>query len=119
MTERKPGTFVKGDARINRKGRPKNFDALRAFVLEVGNEVLTDAAGKPITTRFQAIIRDWLSSGDFKKQQAILEIAFGKVPMPVELSGKDGGSIEVEYVNSPYPASDVSPEPGGDTPESQ
>lgn len=27
--------FVKGDPRINRKGRPKSFDALRARAIEI------------------------------------------------------------------------------------
>ena len=46
MTEnenRKPGgKFVKGDPRINRNGRPKSFDALRALAQEIAHEVEND-----------------------------------------------------------------------------
>lgn len=100
-TDQKPGTFTKGDARINRKGRPRSFDALRALVLEIGNEVITNKDGSVQTTRIQAIIRDWFVSNNFQKQKAILEIAFGKVPDQVELTGKDGGVIETTTKISP------------------
>ena len=30
--------FIKGDPRINRDGRPKNFDALRELAREIGYE---------------------------------------------------------------------------------
>ena len=30
--------FVKGDPRINRKGRPKSFDALRSLAQEIAHE---------------------------------------------------------------------------------
>ena len=79
--------FVKGDPRINRGGRPKSFDAARALVLQLGNEVVSSADGKIVTTRFQAILRDWLVSGNFQKQKAALELAFGKVPDKTELTG--------------------------------
>ena len=91
--------FVKGDTRINRKGRPKSFDALRAYVLEVGNEIVSSKDGSVQTTRIQGIVRDWLTSGNFQKQKAILEIAFGKVPDKVEVSGKDGGAITVQVIS--------------------
>lgn len=39
--------FVKGDPRINRKGRPKGFDQLRALAQQIAAEVgATDADGK-------------------------------------------------------------------------
>jgi hypothetical protein len=78
--------FVKGDPRINRGGRPKSFDAARALVLQLGNEVLEGKDGAKFT-RFQLIIRDWLASGNFQKQKAALELAFGKVPDKTELTG--------------------------------
>ena len=43
--KKKPGTFQKGDARINRKGRPKSADEFRGLALEVLNEIATDKAG--------------------------------------------------------------------------
>jgi hypothetical protein len=90
--------FTKGDTRINRKGRPKNFDALRALVLEVGNEVISSKDGSVQTTRIQGIVRDWLTSNNFQKQKAILEIAYGKVPDKVEVSGADGAPVVVQVI---------------------
>ena len=87
--------FKKGDPRINRKGRPKNFDAARALFLEIGNEVLSGEVKGVYTetTRVQAIIRDWLTSNNFQKQKAAIEYMFGKVPDKTELTGKDGEPI--------------------------
>lgn len=112
--------FVKGDSRINRGGRPKSFDAARALVLQLGNEVLEGKDGAKFT-RFQLIIRDWLASGNFQKQKAALELAFGKVPDKVELGGKDGERLKVlvEYVNRPYPATSTPPGASSDISESK
>ena len=94
--------FDKRPQAINRKGRPKSFDTLRALMLEIGNEIVSSPDGSIQTTRFQAIIRDWLSSKDFRKQEAALQYAFGKVPDKHEVTGADGGKIVIDWeMNDP------------------
>lgn len=92
--QRIPGKpFTKGDVRINRKGRPKSFDKLRAFSVELLSEPAIGADGKPIVidghvaTNLEMILRSWLKNP--KLQQALLEIAFGKVTQDVDV--KSGG----------------------------
>ena len=91
--------FSKGDARINRNGRPKNFDMFRHLAQQMGNEVISSADGSISMTRVQMILRDWMTSKDPRKQLAFIEYAFGRVPIPTELTGKDGGpvKIKIEY----------------------
>jgi len=86
--------FVKGDPRINRKGRPRNFDALR----KLGKSIANEQAGN--MTRVEMILRDWSLSKKPELQKQFMEICYGKVP--TEITGADGGAIkhviEVEYV---------------------
>jgi len=91
--ERKPGTFTKGDKRINRKGRPKTFDALRALAQTIAHEDISD--GMTVT---EAILRKWAGSKDPRLQLQFMEVAFGKVPNPVEIGGKDGNDITVRIL---------------------
>ena len=107
-TGKVPGKpFVKGDPRINRNGRPRTFDALQKLTIELAHEVATTKDGAPVVrnehkvTVVEAVLRQWLQSGNFQKQKAALEIAFGKVPDVTRLEGKDGGPIEfiVKYAN--------------------
>lgn len=114
--------FVKGDPRINRKGRPKSFDKLRALAVEMATQPALDKMGNPIkingkpATNAEVILYSWLT--DKKYQKDFIEVAFGKVPNPIELSSPDGGPIQIEYVNNPYPAADISSEPGENPSES-
>ena len=99
----KPGTFKKGDPRINRKGRPKNFDALRELALQIAHEVAQHKgedvviSGRKVTVS-EAILRKWASSGNHQLQKAFIEIAFGKVPDIHEITGKDGDPVKVTMI---------------------
>jgi len=96
--------FTKGDPRINRKGRPSNFDALQKLTIELAHEVATTKDGAPVVradhrvTVVEAVLRQWLQSGNFQKQQAALQIAFGKVPDVTRHEGADGGPVVIKVV---------------------
>lgn len=97
--------FKKGDPRINRNGRPKSFDALRSLAQEIahekakagGNTVVID--GHSVTVA-EAILRQWAQSKNPALQQKFIEVAFGKVPQSVELTGKDGGDIVIQWTDA-------------------
>lgn len=98
--------FVKGDPRINRKGRPKSFDALRELAQEIAHEVAQSGGQDLIidghkVTNAEAVLRKWLVSGNPQLQRAFMEIAFGKVPDVTQVSGPDNGPIEfIEIVRN-------------------
>ena len=81
--------FTKGDPRINRNGRPKAFDALRAVARELANEIAKDKNGNPVkingkeVTVAEMILNQM--ARDPKQRAEFLEIAFGKVPIGIEL----------------------------------
>lgn len=77
--------FVKGDKRINRKGRPKTFDKLRALTQMIAHETITTKDGQELTV-VEAIMRQWAT--DKKHQKDFMEYAFGKVPDIQENKGE-------------------------------
>lgn len=87
-----PGLFKKGDKRINRKGRPKTFDQLRKMVVKISHEIINpkDPIEKQLTVA-EGIARN-LAKEDPKH---FLEIAFGKVPQPVELQGSKDKPLRI------------------------
>ena len=113
--------FTKGDPRINRKGRPKSFDALRELARAIGHEEATSKGevvvinGKKATIT-EAILRQWAASKNHQLQRAFIEIAYGKVPDKHEITGKDGIGlkVEIEYINSPVATTGLSPRTGKD-----
>lgn len=90
--------FVKGDPRINRKGRPKNFDALRKLAMMIGNEPITAKDGTTMT-RAELILRSWSMSNNYQLQKAYMEIAYGKVPDEVNLKSDNKVVFEVRYID--------------------
>ena len=86
------GSFVPGDKRINRDGRPKNSGDLTALAKRIGHEVATKKKGgetvpvigpdgKPMTV-IEVILRQWAQNP--KQQGDFVDRAYGKVPQGAE-----------------------------------
>lgn len=94
------GGFQTRKHQINRKGRPKSFDAFRELGRQIAHEVAITKEGEPVVvsghvvTVAEAILRSWARSPNPRLQQAFIEVAFGKVPDTLELTGKDGQPIQ-------------------------
>jgi hypothetical protein len=88
------GQFKKSDPRINRKGRPRSFDALRELSLQIAHEVAQTKDGQEViiaghrVSVAEIILRSWATSKNPVLQRAFIEIAYGKVPDKLELAGE-------------------------------
>ena len=85
--------FVKGDARINRKGRPRSYDELRKLAQAIAHETTTDDQGNETTTAV-AILRSWARSKKPSLQIAFIEYAYGSPPSKIQTSGPDGQQLK-------------------------
>lgn len=91
--------FKPGDPRINRKGRPKTSDDLKALGLSLLHEPARDKDGNPVVidghvaTNLEMVLRRMMQD---KRQAAdLLDRVFGKVPNAVDLRGKDGEAFTI------------------------
>lgn len=95
------GGFQERKHQINRKGRPKTFDAFRQLAQQVAHEAATQG-GEPlvinghIVTVAEALLRSLASSKNPRDRALFLEYAYGKPPAAVEVSGKDGGALLIQ-----------------------
>ena len=74
--------FKPGDGRINRRGRPRNFDAFRELCQKICHERVT--LDGEVMTRLEVILRDWAGSKDAQKQIALIQYGYGKPPDKIE-----------------------------------
>jgi hypothetical protein len=82
--------FVKGDARINRHGRPQGFDLVRKLAQQISHEEVTLSNGQKMSVA-EAIFRAWAK--DPKHQRDLIEYAFGKVPDKLETTGLENKPV--------------------------
>ena len=107
------GGFQERKNQINRKGRPKTFDAVRELAQEIARETVKTKEGEPAilngkqVTTVELILRSWAQSQDPRKQLAFIEYAYGKVPQQTEVTGKDGGPVVIKVIYD-----DAKAEPG-------
>ena len=84
----------------NPKGRPKNFDALRAMARSIGVEDLPGTQW----TRVEALMRAMLTSRNPADRKTYLEYAFGKVKEQIEHEMRGALPVQiVDYVSAIAP----------------
>jgi hypothetical protein len=97
--------FVAGDPRINRRGRPKNFDAFRELAQAIAHEKTAGDNGETITI-VESILRSWAKSKEPALQKAFVEYAFGKVPDKLETTGLENKPVLILHYAHERPQRD-------------
>ena len=92
--------FKPGDKRINRNGRPADFVSLRKLAKQIASEPITSADGRVKMTRVELILREMSISKDPRQRIAFLEIAYGKVPNPIDIEANVQHSMNFNEIIS-------------------
>jgi hypothetical protein len=96
------GGFQERKHHINKKGRPRSFDTLRGLTLDMFSRPAKDDNGSPIViegkpvTMIEFVIWKMIRSKDPHEIIYAVQVAYGKVPDKLELTGEDGGRIKIE-----------------------
>jgi hypothetical protein len=90
--------FIKGDKRINRRGRPKSFDALRKLAIKIAGETIPNPNGEDYT-RIEAMLRVLTSSKAPADRALFLAYAYGKPKEQIEHSGEVATKVIIEYAD--------------------
>jgi hypothetical protein len=90
--------FIKGDKRINRRGRPKSFDALRKLAIKIAGETIPNPQGEDYT-RIEAMLRVLTSSKAPADRALFLAYAYGKPKDEVDITtgGEKLTEITIKY----------------------
>src|SRR3990167_6571411 len=92
------GGFQERKHQINRLGRPKSFDKLRALAQYIAHEPTSVIINGKAVTVTEAILRQWAQSKNPQLQRAFIEIAFGKVPDEFKHMGADGRELVLKII---------------------
>ena len=84
--------FVKNDVRINRKGRPRTFEAFRKLAIKIAGE----NADEEDVTRAVLMLREMSRSKNPADRALFLAYAYGKPHEQIDLNTE--GKIEVRLV---------------------
>jgi hypothetical protein len=94
------GHFVKGDPRINRKGRPRTFEAFRKLAIKIAGE---DADAEDVT-RAVLMLREMSRSKNPADRALFLAYAYGKPRDELDITsagekiGKDDTDTKLEIL---------------------
>jgi len=91
--------FQKGDPRINRLGRPRKSDLIAELAKSLLEEPVETGHESQTITRLESILREWLESGSFQKKLAVIQYAYGKIPLESDSEDRDV-QIVVNWGNS-------------------
>ena len=92
------GGFATRKEQINKRGRPripKSAAQLNKLLLEIAAEELTNPNNGESINRLRLMLRGMMTSKQSADKQHILDRLYGKIPQPVELSGKDGKDLAI------------------------
>lgn len=103
--------FTKGDTRINRRGRPKSHDQLRALIQKLAWEQVGDSE----LTRLEVMIRAMLASKSAADRENILRHGWGDVPKEVELSGNQDKPLRIVPFDYGAAIAPIAGRPGQDS----
>ena len=85
------------ETKTNHRGRPRNLDILQQLAHDIAYEPAEIESDPIAKNRLEALLRDWLTSKDFRKQKAVIQLILGKVPR-AQSSQKNTKPIIVEWV---------------------
>lgn len=86
-----PHAFQPGDPRINRNGRPKSHDELRALIQDLASDV--DIDGR---SRIETMLLSMFNSSQPADKANILEHGWGKVPQAHKIGGDKDNPLVIE-----------------------
>jgi hypothetical protein len=89
--------FVKGDPRINRRGRPRSFDTLRKLAVKIAGEQADD---EEEVTRVVLMLREMARSENPSDRALFLSYAYGKPKDEVEHTGEMVQKVIIEYAET-------------------
>jgi hypothetical protein len=96
--------FTTADRRINRRGRPRNFDAFRELAQAIAHETTTDKNGNVITIA-ERILRSWAESKEPMLQRSFIEYCYGKPPDKIETTGLENKTTLILHYAHEFPDS--------------